>query len=68
MAEDVWLGWRARRAGLATGFASAAVVHHAVFPRSAGEYVAERRRLRHFPALVRRIPELRDEPSTAGCS
>ncbi len=61
MGEDVWLGWRARRAGLATGFGSDAVVHHAVFARSAADYLAERLRLRHFPALARRIPELRSE-------
>ncbi len=59
MAEDVWLGWRARRAGLTTGFAADAVVHHAVFPRTAGQYLAERARLRYFPVLAGRIPELR---------
>ena len=57
--EDAWLGWRARRAGARTAFSPEAEVHHAVFPRGAGGYVAERRRLRHFPALVARIPELR---------
>ena len=61
LGEDVWLGWRARRAGMRTGFAPAAVVHHAVFAQTAREYLAERARLRYFPALARRIPELRDE-------
>jgi glycosyltransferase involved in cell wall biosynthesis len=59
--EDTWLGWRARRAGMTTGFADRALVHHAVLPRTAGAYIGERLRLRWFPALVRRIPELRRE-------
>ena len=58
--EDVWLGWRARRAGARTAFAPDALVHHAVVARGAREYVAERRRLEHFPALVARVPELRE--------
>ena len=59
MAEDVWLGWRLRRAGARAVFCPAALVHHAVFRRRAAEYVAERRRLEHFPEIVARIPELR---------
>ena len=59
MGEDVWLGWRIRRAGASFAPCPEAVVHHAVFARSAGEYVAERRRLAQFPAIVDRIPELR---------
>jgi Glycosyl transferase family 2 len=58
--EDVWLGWRARRAGARAAFCAAALVHHAVLPRGAGGYVAERRRLGLFPGLVGRVPELRD--------
>ena len=61
LGEDVWFGWRARRAGARMSFCEAALAHHAVFPRSALGYVAERRRLRYFPALARRVPELRDE-------
>lgn len=57
--EDAVFGWRARRAGARVAFAPEALVHHAVFPRSARGYVAERWRLRYFPALVREIPELR---------
>lgn len=57
--EDVWLGWRARRAGARAAFARDAVVRHAVLPRGAGLYVRERARLRLFPGLVRRVPELR---------
>jgi glycosyltransferase involved in cell wall biosynthesis len=57
--EDVWLGWRAVRAGARPAFAPDALVHHAVLPRGARDYVAERARLDRFPLLVARIPELR---------
>jgi hypothetical protein len=40
-------------------FRDDALVHHAVFPRGPRGYIAERRRLRHFPALVREVPEMR---------
>ncbi len=59
LGEDVLFGWAAVRAGARVAFAPDALVHHAVFERSAAAYVAERRRLRHFPALVREAPELR---------
>ena len=59
LAEDAWFGWRARRAGARTAFADAALVHHAVFARSAGGFVAERARLAYFPELARKMPELR---------
>lgn len=59
LGEDVWLGWRARRSGARTTFAEAALVRHAVFPRGPAGFVAERARLRFFPDLARRIPELR---------
>jgi glycosyltransferase involved in cell wall biosynthesis len=57
--EDLWFGWRARRSGASTAFCESAVVHHAVFPRGAAGYVAERARLVHFPRIAERIPELR---------
>jgi glycosyltransferase involved in cell wall biosynthesis len=57
--EDAVFGWRARRHGARIAFAPDALVHHAVFPRGARGYVAERWRLRFFPALVREVPELR---------
>jgi glycosyltransferase involved in cell wall biosynthesis len=57
--EDALFGWRARRSGARVAYAPAALVHHAVFPRGPRAYVAERRRLRFFPALVREAPELR---------
>ncbi len=60
LGEDVWLGWRAHRTGARVAFAADAVVHHAVFPRGAAAFVAERTRLRFFPALIRRVPELRE--------
>jgi glycosyltransferase involved in cell wall biosynthesis len=61
LGEDVLLGWRARRAGARTGFCEEALAWHEVFPRGAREYVAERARLRFFPAMAGRIPELREE-------
>jgi glycosyltransferase involved in cell wall biosynthesis len=57
--EDVWFGWRARRAGATSAFCEEALVHHAVFRRGPRDYVAERLRTAYFPALVRRMPELR---------
>ncbi len=59
LAEDVWFGWRARRAGARTAFCSEARVRHAVFGLSAGDWIADRRRLRYFPAIVAKVPELR---------
>lgn len=61
LAEDVWLGWRARRAGTVIEFCEAALVYHAVFARNARGQAMERVRLQYFPALARRIPELRAE-------
>jgi hypothetical protein len=57
--EDAVFGWRARRAGARVAYVEDALVHHAVFPRGARGYIAERWRLRFFPALVREVPELR---------
>ena len=59
LAEDVWLGWRARRAGGRSAFAPDALVHHAVHPRGPGGYIGERQRARYFPAMAARAPELR---------
>nr|AYC79428.1 hypothetical protein [uncultured bacterium] len=58
--EDAVFGWRAVRAGARTTFCEAALVHHAVFPRGPRGYMAEKWRLRYFPALVREIPEIRE--------
>ena len=57
--EDAVFGWRARRAGARIAFLPDAVVHHAVFPRAPRGFIAEKWRLRFFPALVRELPELR---------
>jgi glycosyltransferase involved in cell wall biosynthesis len=59
--EDTWFVWRARRTGARTAFAPDALVRHAVFPRGAGGFIAERARVRHFPGLVARVPELRGQ-------
>lgn len=60
MGEDVWLGWRIRRTGARFTPCPEALVHHAVFERGPRDYVEERLRLEHFPAIVERVPELRD--------
>ena len=59
LGEDVWLGWRLHRAGARAAFAPEALVAHAVLPRGPAAFVAERARLRFFPVMVDRIPELR---------
>jgi glycosyltransferase involved in cell wall biosynthesis len=66
LAEDVWFGHRALRAGARPGFSEQALAYHAVFPRSWRGFVGERRRLEHFPAMVRKMPELRSELLTGG--
>ena len=58
--EDVWFGWRAKRLGARSAFIADALTHHAVFAQRPREYVAERSRRRHFPELVKLMPELRD--------
>jgi len=59
--EDAWFGWRVRRAGGRATFCPDARVNHAVFPRDALGFIAERRRYARFPSLAARIPELRRE-------
>jgi glycosyltransferase involved in cell wall biosynthesis len=61
LGEDVWLGWRARRAGARIAASGDALAYHAVFPRGPVGFAAERWRLRFFPALAARVPELRRE-------
>lgn len=60
LGEDVWFAWRARRAGARTAFSAEALVYHPVTSRPPAAYIAEHARLRFFPAMARRIPELRD--------
>jgi glycosyltransferase involved in cell wall biosynthesis len=59
--EDAVFGWAARRSGARFAFEPSALVAHAVFARGPAGYIAERRRLGYFPALVARVPELRRE-------
>jgi len=59
IAEDMWFGWRARRAGARSAFCREALVHHAVFPRGAIGFLDERRRHQYFPAMAAKMPELR---------
>jgi glycosyltransferase involved in cell wall biosynthesis len=61
LGEDVWLGWRARRARARTAFCERALVHHAVLARGPAGAIADRARLRFFPQLARRVEELRGE-------
>jgi glycosyltransferase involved in cell wall biosynthesis len=59
LAEDVWFGHRALRAGARPAFCPGALAHHAVWDRDWPAYAAERARLRFFPAMTARMPELR---------
>jgi glycosyltransferase involved in cell wall biosynthesis len=59
LAEDVWFGYRALRDGARPAYCPQALARHAVFPRSWRGYVGERARLRYFPAMAARMPELR---------
>jgi glycosyltransferase involved in cell wall biosynthesis len=58
--EDVIFGWRASRAGARTAFCDAAIAYHVVDRRTAGQFIAERRRDALFAALAVSVPELRD--------
>lgn len=57
--EDVLFGWTAVRNGARVAFCADALVLHAVQPRGAREFLAERSRLGLFPLLAREVPELR---------
>jgi glycosyltransferase involved in cell wall biosynthesis len=59
LGEDVWFGWRAVRDGARVTHQPEALAYHEVYPRGAVAFALERRRLRFFPEMVRRIPELR---------
>ncbi len=65
MGEDVWFGWRAKRAGATSAYRPEALVHHAVFPRGPLGFLGERRRLAYFPAMAAKMPELRRQFFTA---
>jgi glycosyltransferase involved in cell wall biosynthesis len=58
--EDTLFAWLARRAGARTASAPEALVHHAVFPGTVRDAVADRWHwTRDMPGLVRLVPELR---------
>jgi glycosyltransferase involved in cell wall biosynthesis len=59
LGEDVWFGWRAVRDGARVAHCPEALAYHEVYPRGPVAFALERCRLRFFPAMVRRIPELR---------
>jgi hypothetical protein len=52
--------WRAKRQGARTAFCIDSVVRHAVVTRGIRAMLREALRRRHFPTLVRTIPELRE--------
>src|SRR5437588_1017952 len=59
LGEDVFFAYKALRAGARPDFCQRALAYHAVYARDWITYVLERRRLSHFPAATRRVPELR---------
>ena len=59
LAEDMWFAYRARRLGASSAFSDEALAYHAVFARDWVQYALEHRRLRYFPAMARKMPELR---------
>lgn len=56
IAEDTLF---AHATGVGAVYADAAGVVHATFARGPRAFIAERKRLRHFPSLVAQVPELR---------
>jgi hypothetical protein len=60
--EDTWLGWAVarRRPDDPVVFVSDAIVHHAVEPRTYGEWLEIRAGTSLFPSLVRHVPDVRD--------
>ncbi|HWT10934.1 MAG TPA: glycosyltransferase family A protein [Roseomonas sp.] len=59
--EDTALGWAVHLAGHPTGFAPDALVHHEVFPVSFRRWLMEPTTMRHWPALVRAHPQMRQD-------
>lgn len=57
--EDTDLGWRAIEAGARVAFAPQARVVHAVWPRTFGQFLRERRRWTSIVRVVRRHPGFR---------
>ena len=59
LGEDVWFGWKARRAGARTTFSRKPLVVHAWIRRGGKRYVRDRAARFYYPALVAKVPELR---------
>jgi glycosyltransferase involved in cell wall biosynthesis len=59
LGADALFGWRAVRSGARVARAAGAVVDRRPAPRSRRAALAERKRVRHVPRMVREIPELR---------
>lgn len=60
-AEDTEWGWRVVRGGTTYAFEPDAFVRHAVFPQTFREWFHYETKMRHWPLMVREIPELRDQ-------
>lgn len=58
--EDTWLGSRVLARGGRRVFAADAVVHHRWREATFADHVRERRLMRDFPLLARRVPEVAD--------
>ncbi len=59
--EDTEWGWRVLRSGARPGYCADALVLHEVVPRTLRPYLAYHARMRHFPLLLRTVPELRSQ-------
>jgi glycosyltransferase involved in cell wall biosynthesis len=57
--EDTLLAWRVIRGGGRAVHEPEALVHHAVFPPDAKEYLSRQVRVAAFPAMFKEVPELR---------
>jgi glycosyltransferase involved in cell wall biosynthesis len=57
---DVWFAWRARRDGASTAFCTEALSHRPATGLEPLEYLEEATTLRAVPAMVARVPELRE--------
>jgi glycosyltransferase involved in cell wall biosynthesis len=59
LGEDVWFGWKARRAGARIAFSHEVLVFHAWIRRGGKAYVVDRLSRFYYPAMIAKIPELR---------
>lgn len=58
--EDTHLAWRVKRKGWHSVFSDAALVHHAVFPRTYRQALRQEWGKSLFPYLLREVPEIRE--------